>query len=129
MMARHILEFIALSAFFSGLLTQVSCIKTVDKHIINADKLVTWNIYFEGDKFWSTKVAHIGACAVLCVRMTKCLSFNFDLSTLVCEMNSDILTDTDQRGRWNRDSVYSSIKDWPEEVKYIRTLFCFIYVT
>ena len=109
----------------SGFLTHMCCIKTTDEHLIktdkhpvNADNLITRNIHFEGDKFWSNTVGHIGDCAVLCLRMTKCMSFNFDLETLVCELNSDQLIDADHSGRSKPNSVYSSIRNWPRKVIY-----------
>ena len=90
---------------------------TTHQRRINADELVARNVYFEGDKFWSNKVDDIGNCAVLCVRMTKCLSFNFDLGTRNCEMNSDFLMDVDTDGEYKPNSMYSNIANWPEEVR------------
>ena len=126
MIARRIVGVVVLTLItFSGFLTLVLCAKTMDrrpiktdKQPVNADNLITRNIHFEGDKFWSNTVEHIGDCAVLCVRMTKCMSFNFDMKTLVCELNSDYLVDADHSGRSKPNSVYSSIRNWPIKVTY-----------
>ena len=110
-----------------SLIKYVCCITATHTRLINADNLVTWNIHFDGNKFWSNKVEHIGDCAVLCVRMRKCVSFNFDLQTSVCELNSDYLKDVDNYVRLRPNSVYSNINDWPEEVTFITILKFFIF--
>ena len=125
MIARRIVGAVVLTLItFSGFLTRVLCAKTMDRHPINADDLITRNIHFEGDKFWSNTVEHIGDCAVLCVRMTKCMSFNFDMKTLVCELNSDHLVDADRSGRSRPSSVYSNIRNWPRKVTFCGGCCC-----
>ena len=98
---------------FSISAMMLTCVLTCE---INADTLVQWNTYFDGFQEWSHAVGSIGACATLCIRLTMCLSFNFDLSSNLCDLNSDLLENNTDRGMTKRSSVYSRIADWPETV-------------
>ena len=91
----------------------ISC---VTSNQINADSLVAWDTYYEGQKVWSNPVSNIGTCATMCMRMTMCESFNFDLSSRDCDLNSDLLENNHHLGKSKRRSVYSRIKDWPKQV-------------
>ena len=90
--------------------------QTAVTETIHADTLVKWNTHFAGDMFWSHKVDHIGTCAALCMRMALCVSFNFDLDSHQCDMNSNRLENHPVRLLWKQNSVYSMIQDWPEKV-------------
>ena len=83
---------------------------------INAKALVQWHTYLQGFQVWSHQVKAIGTCAKLCVRLTMCLSFNFDLSSKRCDLNNATLEDNTDRGVTRATAVYSRIKEWPETV-------------
>ena len=83
---------------------------------INAESLVQRQTYLQGFQVWSHQVEGIGTCAKLCVRLTMCLSFNFDLSSKRCDLNNATLEDNTDRGVTKVTSLYSRIKDWPETV-------------
>lgn len=84
---------------------------------INADPLVERGTYLNGFKFWDHRVDHIGSCARICMRMTMCKSFNFDLLSRDCELNRELLENHPEgRGR-NRNKVYSEISVWPWKVR------------
>ena len=89
-------------------------------HMIHADELVKWNTRYPGDIFWSLNVGHIGACAVMCVRMTKCVTFNFDLESHMCEMNSNAPEYNTGQLLRKRNWVYSKIQDWPRKVNNLK---------
>ena len=91
---------------------------------IDANQLVKWNARYSGDIFWAMKVGHIGACADLCIRMTICASFNFDLDSHMCEMNSNVRDYQTDLLLWKQNSVYSKIQDWPNKVTYV--LICYL---
>ena len=84
---------------------------------INADPLVERDTYLNGFKFWDHQMDHIGSCARVCMRMTICKSFNFDLLSRDCELNRELLENHPEgRGR-KRNKVYSKISDWPRKVR------------
>ena len=107
-------------------ISQLSIIIYVSIHIscklcgatcdINAESLVQRHTYLQGFQVWSHQVEGIGTCAKLCVRLTMCLSFNFDLSSKRCDLNKATLEDNTERGVARATAVYSRIKDWPETV-------------
>lgn len=104
-------------------LTLLATLSYVVSDIINADTLVKWNTYFDGATVWSHTVSHIGTCAVVCMRMTMCVSFNFDLASNKCEMKRDLLESYPSLGIMKQNSVYSRIQDWPKQVRlYSHTL-------
>ena len=105
---------VGICIFGCGLIV-LSCLATCQ---LNEDTFVDQDTYFEGDRFWSLPVRNLGTCAVLCMRMTKCESFNYETPTWKCEMNSDILEDNKHLGKSKRGSLYSRIKRWPKEVCY-----------
>ena len=113
-MHRYLLKnrLLGICIFGSGLV-MLSCVLSCE---ISADVFVLLNTYYGGDKFWSHSVSGFGTCAKLCMRMTKCESFNFDLSSRDCDLNSDLLENNPHLGKSKRRSVYSRIKDWPEQV-------------
>ena len=94
---------------------------------IDASSIVLYGSYLSGFNFWSLNVSDIGACARACMRMTLCLSFNFDLQDGTCELNRDLLENWSCSEIKKRSRVYSRKKDWPREVSAIHVctpLFC-----
>ena len=81
---------------------------------------VSQNIYFNGFRFWSLRVNNVWSCARACVKMKMCKSFNYDFSNGTCDMNSDILANHNGSifREIRRHSVYSSIQNWPLEVRF-----------
>ena len=83
---------------------------------IDANSIILFGTYLSGFNFWSLKVSDIGTCARACIRMTLCLSFNFDLQDGTCELNSGLLENWSGSEIKKLSRVYSSKKDWPREV-------------
>ena len=86
---------------------------------IDASPLVVWGTYLDGFNFWSLTVTDIGSCARSCIRMTVCLSFNFNIRDRTCDLNSDLLENQPGAEIKKPNSAYSRIKDWPREVSYL----------
>ena len=83
---------------------------------INAESLVQRNTYLGGYSIWSNLVSDLGSCATLCIRIKMCVSFNFDLSTGRCELNSKLLENHLHLGKSGENILYSRRQDWPPEV-------------
>ena len=90
---------------------------------INADSLVQRNTYLDGFLIWSNLVSDIGLCATLCIRMKMCMSFNFDLSTRKCDLNSELMENHLYNGKSGQNVLYSRSQDWPPEVCFYSPKF------
>lgn len=88
-------------------LITISCVVSCE---INAEVFVMMNTYYEGEKFWSQSGIDMGSCAKICMRLTKCESFNFDFTNRDCDINSDLLEDNPHLGKTKKKSIYSRIR-------------------
>ena len=87
-------------------------------YAINADDLVVADTRLVGHAFWSVSVSGIGSCVKACVKLKKCVSFNFRRSTNFCELNSETLDSYPSSGVKAAGMVYSDKHNWPPEVRY-----------
>ena len=85
---------------------------------VGASAQIQENTYLDGFQFWSLPVAGIEACAMACTRLPLCMSFNFDLYSRNCELNTDVL-ENQLEGRVSKGgSQYSPLADWVSQVRY-----------
>ena len=87
-----------------------------DQNIIDADQYVIRDKKLVGCAFWSLPVSDIGTCARSCLRVKKCKSFNYHISTTHCDMNEH--THENQGKSLSRAVgwIYSEIEPWPTKV-------------
>lgn len=84
---------------------------------IHADSLVRRDVKLDGYQIWSAPTSDLGSCARACVRVKLCLSFNFDLSTRLCDLNSEVIAESQiHRLKKAPGKLYSSISEWPPTV-------------
>ena len=80
------------------------------------DSLVLENTKFDGDQIWSASVSDVGACAKACVRLKPCASFNYDISSKVCDLKTDTADLFPENVNYGVGMFYSAIAGWPESV-------------
>ena len=101
---------------FVGIILTINKIKASKNNIIHADTYVTWDKKLVGCAFWSMQVSDIGTCARSCLRVRKCQSFNYELSTRYCDLNDQKHETHGHPLRRAVGVIYSEIKAWPPEV-------------
>ena len=89
---------------------------------INADDFVTRDKKLVGFEFWSASVSGMGSCAVSCLRVRRCVSFNYHLEDKYCDMNNDSAINQSQHLTKAAGVLYSDIKAWPCEVRWMDDL-------
>ena len=93
---------------------------------IDADRLVNVNTRLNDFKIWSAPTTDLASCAKACVRVKICISFNYDLSTRLCDLNSESSTDHPEFMTHAPRILHSNIVEWPATV--ISSLLSYLLV-
>ena len=104
------------SICFVGIILNLNNVELTSQNIIQADEIVTRDKKLDGCAFWSMQVSDVGTCARSCLRVRKCKSFNYDLSTRYCDLNDETHKRHGHSLRGALGVIYSEIDPWPPEV-------------
>ena len=101
--------------------------KTCD---IEARTFVDSNTRMTGFTILSAPAADLASCAKACLRVKQCASFNYDLSSRLCDLNSVSSTNHPEVMTHASRSLHSDIVEWPAMVTILahareRTIFFF----
>ena len=102
--------------YFLGIILFINLTKASQNVIIQAEEFVIRDKKLDGFAFWSMQVSDIGTCARSCLRVKKCQSFNFKISTRFCDLNDRTRVNSSDNLRMNIGVIYSEIDVWPSEV-------------
>ena len=84
---------------------------------INADHLIRKDARFDGSQFWSTSTRSFTSCVKACVRVKLCASFNYNLKTKVCELNTKSSSNIPGSVTAASGVMHSNFEGWPSEVR------------
>ena len=87
--------------------------------------LSSMHFYMKGHVIEERRVSGLSKCVYNCMVTTDCLSFNFEINTNWCQLNSaDVVIGTEELTTTSDQMFFSNIRDWPT----VRTSiygFCF----
>ena len=84
----------------------------------NADHLIRKDARFDGSQFWSTPTKSFTSCVKACVRVKLCASFNYNLRTKVCELNTNSSSNIPGSITVASGVMHSNFEGWPSEVRH-----------
>ena len=88
--------------------------------------LTAVHYYMKGHVIEENRVSGISKCVYDCMVTTDCLSFNFEINTNWCQLNSaESMTSSDGLTATFDQMVFSNIRDWPTVGTLIYWNSCF----
>ena len=76
--------------------------------------LSSMHFYMKGHVIEEKRVSGLSKCVYDCMVTTDCLSFNFEINTNWCQLNSvDVVIGTEGLTTTSDQMFFSNIRDWP----------------